>query len=137
MAQVTIITLGVTLVMLVGGMFPRTLWANPHLFVLYLWMQGLQSFGFIIMVSTLLPSKMYPKIAAKWGTLIYFCQTFADFMTKKPYCPEAYKVAMGLIFPNTATAKAGITVVALDYKPGGVGLTLETMWQRHSNFTVG
>jgi len=31
------------------------------------------------MIVALLPETMYPKLAAQWGTLIYFGSTFADF----------------------------------------------------------
>jgi hypothetical protein len=31
------------------------------------------------MITAILPYDMLPKMAAKWGSLIYFSQTFADF----------------------------------------------------------
>jgi len=72
MAQVTLITSGVFFTIKFGGMFERTMSKNPSMLFWYFWVQGLQSFGFVVMISTLLPEKMYPKISAKWGTLIYF-----------------------------------------------------------------
>mmetsp|Transcript_14546 Transcript_14546/g.22597 ORF Transcript_14546/g.22597 Transcript_14546/m.22597 type:complete len:122 (-) Transcript_14546:75-440(-) len=58
-------------------------------------------------------------------------------MTKKARCPVKYKIMLGLLFPNTATAKAGVIIAQFDYNPGGEGLTPGTLWQYVANFSVG
>jgi len=61
------------------GLFPKS-YANSFLLMfLFMWVQGISNFGFIIMMSAILPKNMQPKIAAKIGTLIYFGSLFADF----------------------------------------------------------
>jgi hypothetical protein len=52
---------------------------NSILLFSFSWLQGIQNFGYIIMITSMLPQDMYPKMAAKWGSLIYFSSTFADF----------------------------------------------------------
>mmetsp|Transcript_14544 Transcript_14544/g.22588 ORF Transcript_14544/g.22588 Transcript_14544/m.22588 type:complete len:142 (+) Transcript_14544:933-1358(+) len=58
-------------------------------------------------------------------------------MTKKPNCPAFYKVLQAFILPNTAIAKAGMSLVAFDYQPGGVGLNWSTtLWVPFHNFSI-
>jgi len=59
------------------------------------------------MMSALLPSKMHPKMAATWATLIYFGTTYADFTINKHGITEFKKIVMALLFPTLASARAG------------------------------
>lgn len=77
--QITMISLAIMFSMYLGGLFPTTFNAAPSLLFAFTWLQGFSNFGFIIMICALLPQNMYPKLAAKWGTLIYFGSAFADF----------------------------------------------------------
>jgi hypothetical protein len=80
---------------------------------------------------------MIPKIAAKWGTLIYFGSTFGDFMITKPAVDERTKVIMSLIFPNLATARASRNLCIFEYSGGGTGLNYHhTLWLKYHNFRI-
>jgi len=46
---------------------------------LFFYFQAVATFGFVVFISAVLPNNMNPKLAAKWGSLIYFGSTFADF----------------------------------------------------------
>ena len=69
-----------------------------------------------------MPHDMYPKLAAKWGTLMYFCSAFIDLIIKKPGISESTKVIMSLIFPNLATTRACFNLVVFEFNPNGSGL---------------
>ena len=77
--QITLIAFNINVVMYFGGLFPTSFSNSKLLMFLYSWVQGISNFGFIVMISALLPQDMYPKLAAKWGTIIYFGSSFADF----------------------------------------------------------
>ncbi len=97
----------------------------------------MSNFGFIIMTSALLPRNMAPKIAAKWGTLIYFGSTFGDFMIQKPAVDESKKVILSLIFPNLATARASRSLCLFEYSGGGTGLNFnDTLWIEYHNYRI-
>ena len=78
------ISVAIIFTMYFGGLFPHSFENSPFLLFMFTWLQGFSNFGFIIMICSLLPQDMYPKLAAKWGTLIYFGSAFADFTIQKP-----------------------------------------------------
>ena len=73
---------------------------------LFTWTQGVCNFGFIVMIVNLLPQNMYPKLAAKWGSLIYFSSSFFDFTIQRIGISEQTKVLMSLLFPTLSLARA-------------------------------
>ena len=77
--HLTLITIGITLTMYFGNLFPKSFANSKLLMFLFTWVQGVSNFGFIVMIVSLLPHNMYPKLAAKWGSLIYFSSSFVDF----------------------------------------------------------
>ena len=79
---------------------------------------------------------MYPKLAAKWGTLIYFGSAFADFTIQKPAVKEFDKIIMSLLFPTLSTARASRNLCIYEYTPGGSGLNHETLWWRYHNYRI-
>lgn len=104
--QVTLIAFNVNLVMYMGDLFPQSFQNSKLLMFLFSWSQGISNFGFIIMISALLPQDMHPKLAAKCGTLIYFGSSFADFTVQRQGVAEKYKIFISLIFPSVATTRA-------------------------------
>lgn len=84
----------------------------------------------------MMPRKTHPKIAAIWGTFLFFGSTFADFTIQRKGVPEVTKVLMSLIFPNLAVARASKNLVTFEYKPGGEGLTYESLWVNYENFRI-
>jgi hypothetical protein len=96
---------------------------SKSLMFFFIWIQGVSNFGFIVMIVNLLPHDMYPKLAAKWGSLIYFSSAFVDFTIQKIGIAEVTKVKMCLLFPTLAIARANKNLVIFEYTPGGVGLT--------------
>ena len=89
------------------------------------------------MISALLPQDMYPKLAAKCGTMIYFGSTFADFTVQKPGVPEIKKVIVSVLFPTIATARASKNLSKFEYKPGGTGLDWDMLWKPYHEFRIG
>ena len=89
------------------------------------------------MVCSLLPQDMYPKLAAKWGTLIYFGSAFADFTIQKPAVSEFDKTKMSLLFPTLATARASRNLCIYEYTPGGPGLAWDNLWVKYHNYRIG
>lgn len=82
--------------------------ANSKLLMfLFWWLPGVCNFGFIVMIVNLLPSNMYPKLAAKWGSLIYFGSSFFDFSIQQIGISESTKVAMSVLFPTLSLCRAG------------------------------
>lgn len=80
---------------------------------------------------------MYPKLAAKWGTLLYFCSAFIDLIIKKPGIAESTKVMMSLMFPNLATTRACFCLVVYEFNPNGTGLGWDnTLWGKLHNYRV-
>mgnify|MGYP000903434797 FL=1 len=80
---------------------------------------------------------MYPKLAAKWGTLLYFCSAFLDLLVKKPGIAESTKVMMSLLFPNLATTRACHSLVVYEFNPNGTGLGWDsTLWGKLYNYRV-
>ena len=75
----TLISVTIVGTMYVGGLFPKTFSKAPFLLLCFVWIQGIANFGFIVMITALMPHNMMPKMAAMWGSLIYFGTTFADF----------------------------------------------------------
>jgi len=57
-------------------------------------------------------------------------------MTKKSRSPGHYKILLSLVFPNTASTKAGTNLVVLDYNAEQSGLNWETMHQPINNFKI-
>jgi hypothetical protein len=80
---------------------------------------------------------MYPKLAAKWGTLIYFGSSFADFTIQKPAVSELDKILMSLLFPTLATARASRNLCIYEYTPGGPGLSWDNIWVKYHNYRIG
>jgi len=66
-----------------GGLFPKSMANSKLLMFMFTWLPGVSNFGFIVMIVNLLPHNMYPKLAAKWGSLIYFASSFFDFTIQK------------------------------------------------------
>jgi len=134
--QTTLISLAITVTMKVGGLFPKSFANSPLLLLSFIWLQGIANFGFIIMISAFLPHEMYPKMAAKWGTLIFFGSTFADFTIQKPGVSETIKVMMSFIFPNLATARASRNLCVFEYNPGGLGLSSHTLFEPYQHYRI-
>ena len=78
-AQMTLISISIVTTMYFGGLFPKTFKKAPELLFAFVWIQGISNFGFIVMITALMPHDMLPKLAAMWGSLIFFGSTFADF----------------------------------------------------------
>jgi len=75
---------------------------------------------------------MYPKLAAKWGTLMYFCSAFIDLIIKRSGIPEYIKILMAMLFPNLATTRACFSLVVFEFNPNGNGLGWdETLFGKH------
>jgi hypothetical protein len=135
--QITIISFMIYLVMYFGGLFPKSFTNAPLLLFFFSWIQGISNFGFVVMVSALLPQDMYPKLAAKWGSLIYFGSTFADFTIQSNGISERTKVLMTMLFPNLATARASRNLCTYEYIPGGPGLNYhETLWIEYNQYRI-
>ena len=81
------------------------------------------------MITSFLPQDMYPKMAAKWGSLIYFSSTFADFTIQKAGIGENTKLLMSFIFPNLAIARATRNLCVFEYNPSGVGLNYQNLFE--------
>jgi len=80
---------------------------------------------------------MYPKLAAKWGSLLYFGSTFADFTIQQQGVTEMTKIGMSLIFPTLATARASRNISIFEYIPGGSGLNWhDTLWVNYHNYRI-
>lgn len=79
--QSGVIALSITATCIVTGLFPKTLATMSGRLLLFSFTlaQGVSSFGFVLLITSLLPHKTYPKFAAKWSTLLFFGSTFADF----------------------------------------------------------
>ena len=120
-----------------GGLFPKSFSNSSILMFLYTWVQGISNFGFIVMISALLPQDMYPKLAAKWGTIIYFGSSFADFTVQKPGIAEIKKVIVSIFFPTIATARASRNLCKYEYVPGGTGLDWNILWEPYQEFRIG
>jgi hypothetical protein len=134
--QVTFISININYVMYKGGMFPLSFRNSPFLMFIFSWAQGISNFGFIIMICALLPSNMYPKLAAKWGTLIYFGSSFADFTVQRPGVSEKYKIFISMIFPSVATARACKNVAMIEYSTGGSGLDWWNLFEPFQEYRV-
>jgi hypothetical protein len=84
-----------------------------------------------------MPHDMYPKLAAKWGTLLYFCSAFIDLIIKKPGISESTKIIMSLIFPNLATTRSCYNLVVYEFNPHGTGLGFDaTLWGKIDGYRV-
>jgi hypothetical protein len=80
---------------------------------------------------------MYPKLAAKWGSLIFFGSSFVDFTIQKHGIPEIKKTIMSFIFPTLATTRAFQNTVIHEYTPGGTGLDWDsTLFEPYHNYRV-
>lgn len=79
---------------------------------------------------------MFPKLAAQWGTLIYFGSCFADFTIIKQQTPECYKLLMSIIFPTLATARSSNNLVKFEYFPGGQGINYESIFQQYDQYRM-
>ena len=106
--------------MQLGNFFPKTRAKSTLLLFLFTWCQGVCNYGFIVLIVNLMPHDMYPKLAAKWGTLLYFCSAFLDLIIKKPGIAERTKVLMSLLFPNLATTRACHSLVVYEFNPNGM-----------------
>ena len=104
---------------------------------MFTWVQGVSNFGFIVMIVNLLPHNMYPKLAAKWGSLIYFSSSFADFTIQRIGTAEYKKNLMCLLFPTLSVARASRNLAIYEYTPGGTGLNWdETLFEPYHNFRI-
>ena len=135
--QMTLISTALTGTMYIGGLFPKSFHESGFLLFSFSWIQGVSNFGFIVMICSLLPQDMYPKLAAKWGTLIYFGSSFADFTIQKPAVAEFDKIMMSLLFPTLATARASRNLCIYEYVPGGPGLSWDNIWVSYHNYRIG
>lgn len=136
-AHITLITAGIFLVMLFGGLFPKSMANSKVLMFAFIWIQGVSNFGFIVMIVNLLPHNMYPKLAAKWGSLIYFSSSFVDFIIFKIGIAEVTKIKMCLLFPTLAVARASKNLAIYEYTPGGPGLNFnQTLFEPYHNFRM-
>ena len=80
---------------------------------------------------------MYPKLAAKWGSLIYFSSSFADYTIQKIATAESTKILVCLIFPTVSVSRASRNLAIYEYTPGGTGLNWdETLFQPYHNFRI-
>jgi N-glycosylase/DNA lyase len=79
---------------------------------------------------------MYPKLAAKWGTLIYFGSSFADFTVQRAGVNEKYKIFISMIFPSVATARACKNVSMIEYQTGGSGLDWWNLFTPYNEYRV-
>ena len=123
--------------MYLGGLFPNSYENSKFLMFMFTWVQGVSNFGFIVMIVNLLPHNMYPKLAAKWGSLIYFSSSFADFTIQKIGISEWTKVRMCLLFPTLSVARASQNLAIFEYTPGGTGLNYdETLFEPYHNFRI-
>ena len=104
--HMSLITLGISLAMFYGGLFPKSFGNSPFLMVMFNWAPGVSNFGFIVLIVNLLPTNMYPKLAAKWGSLIYFSSSFFDFTIQNIGICEQTKVLMTMLFPTLSLARA-------------------------------
>jgi len=123
--------------MQLGNFFPKTRAKSSLLLFLFTWFQGVCNYGFIVLIVNLMPHDMYPKLAAKWGTLLYFCSAFLDLIVRKPGIAESTKVMMSLVFPNLATTRACYSLVVYEFNPNGTGLGWDsTLWGKLFNYRV-
>ena len=123
--------------MIMGDFFPKTRANSTLLLFLFTWFQGIANYGFIVLIVNLMPHDMYPKLAAKWGTLMYFCSAFIDLIIKKPGISEVQKILMSLIFPNLATTRACFCLIVYEFNPNGSGLGWdETLWGKLQGYRV-
>jgi len=80
---------------------------------------------------------MYPKLAAKWGSLIYFSSSFFDFTIQKIGIAESTKLLVCMFFPTLSIARASKNLVIFEYTPGGPGLNYnETLLVPYHNFRI-
>lgn len=136
-AHLTLISIGIFLAILGGGLFPKSMANSKFLMFSFLWVQGISNFGFIVMIVNLLPQNMYPKLAAKWGSLIYFSSAFVDFTIQKVGIAESTKTLMCLAFPTLSVARASKNIAIFEYTPGGTGLNFDdTLFKPYHNFRV-
>ena len=123
--------------MLLGGLFPQSIQNSKLLMFAFLWVPGVANFGFIVMIVNLLPHNMYPKLAAKWGSLIYFSSAFADFTIQKIGIAERTKNLMCMAFPTLSVARASKNLAIFEYTPGGTGLNFDdTLFKPYHNFRI-
>ena len=123
--------------MMIGDFMPKTLNNSPTLLFFIFWLQGVANYGFIILVVNLMPRDMYPKLAAKWGTLIYFCSAFIDFTVKNPGISEWKKVLVSLVIPNIATTRSSFNIVTYEWNVNGTGLAFDaTLFDKFNNWRV-
>jgi hypothetical protein len=111
--------------MSLGNFMPKTRANSTSLLFFIFWLQGVANYGFIILVVNLMPRDMYPKLAAKWGTLIYFCSAFIDFMVKNSGIAEWKKVCVALLIPNIATTRTSFNIVNYEWNVNGEGLNFD------------
>ena len=84
-----------------------------------------------------MPHDMYPKLAAKWGTLVYFCSAFIDLIIKRSGIAESTKIIMSMIFPNLATCRACQNLIVFEFNPNGSGLGWDhTLWGKNGNYRI-
>jgi hypothetical protein len=135
--HMSLISVGITLTSYLGGLFPLSFNNSMTLMFLFTWLQGVANFGFIVMIVNLLPHSMYPKLAAKWGSLIYFSSSFVDFTIQKIGIPERTKNLMGMAFPTLAVSRASRNLAIFEYTPGGTGLNFdETLFEPYHHFRI-
>ena len=80
---------------------------------------------------------MYPKLAAKWGSLIYFSSSFFDFTIQKIGIAESTKIIMSLAFPTLSVARASRNLAVHEYTPGGEGLDYnDTLLEPYHNYRI-
>jgi hypothetical protein len=136
-AHVTIVTIGIQLAIHMGGLFPQSMDNSKFLMFFFQWIQGISNFGFIVMIVNLLPHNMYPKLAAKWGSLIYFSSSFFDFTIQKIGIAESTKVLMSMAFPTLSVARASRNLAVHEYTPGGEGLDYNhTLFDPYHNYRI-
>jgi hypothetical protein len=120
-----------------GNFMPKTMGNSTSLLFFVFWLQGVANYGFIILVVNLMPRDMYPKLAAKWGTLIYFCSAFIDFTVKNPGISEWKKILVAMVIPNIATTRTSFNIVTYEWNVNGTGLGFDsTLFSRYMNWRV-
>lgn len=135
--HITLVALSISATMIVGGLFPQSLSNSWLLMFSFVWFQGVANFGFIVLIVSLLPHDMYPKLAAKWGSLVFFGSSFVDFTIQKIGIAEWKKVALSLMFPTLSIARASQNIVIFEYTPGGTGLNFdETLYAPYHDYRV-
>ena len=123
--------------MMLGNFMPKSLDRAPGLLFFIFWLQGVANYGFIILVVNLMPRDMYPKLAAKWGTLIYFCSAFIDFMVRNGGIAEWKKILVAMIIPNIATTRTSFNIVTFEWNVNGQGLSYDkSLYMKYENWRV-